>query len=200
MQPPPPPVDVSKRLAPLEACIDRSQRAVTMAAATGVSAGALAPANSSIADAQDALDEAQRLAHQDRPQEAAEQATKGMEECEKIDAMVAKAHQDTVERKARAQLASEAEVHIAQTAACVEEVRQAMRSISTARAKSADVAAAKGALNSAEAGLKQARELLAQNDPKGALGRLDTAQADCQTAQVASAKAVASTGKPRRSR
>jgi hypothetical protein len=203
--PPQPPVDVSKRLAPLEECVARSQRVVTAAAEAGVSAGALAPANSSIADAQDALDEAKRLAQQNKPQEAAEQATKGLEECEKIDAMVAKARQDTAERKARAQLATEAEAHIAQTAACVDGARQAVRSLSTTRAKSADVAAAKGALDSAEAGLKQARELLAQNDPKGALGRVDTAQADCQTAQAArekaaQGKATASTGKSRRSR
>jgi len=204
--PPQPPVDVSKRLAPLEECVARSQRAVTMAAEAGVSAGTLAPANSSIADAQDALDEAKRLTQQNRMQEAAEQATKGLEECEKIDAMVAKAHQDTVERKARAQLATEAEARIAQTAACVDGARQAMRSIRTTRAKSADVAAAKGALDRTEAGLKQARELLAQNEPQGALGRLDTAQADCQAAQAASEKAAASgksaasTGKPRRSR
>lgn len=200
VQPPQPPVDVSKRLAPLEECIARSQRAVTMAAEAGVSAGTLAPANSSIADAQDALDEAKRLAQQNRVQEAAEQATKGLEECEQIDAMVAKAHQDTVERKARAQLATEAEMRIAQTAACVDGARQAMRSISTTRAKSVDVSAAKGALARTEAGLKQARELLAQNDPQGALGRLDMAEADCQAAQEASAKAAASTGKPRRSR
>jgi len=202
--PPQPPVDVRKRLVPLEECVARSQRAVTVAAEAGVSAGTLAPAHSSIADAQDALDEAKRLAQQNRPQEAAEQATKGLEECDKIDAMVAKAHQDTVERKARVQLATEAEVRIAQTAACIDGARQAMRSISTTRAKSVDVAAAKGALDSAEAGLKQARELLTQNDPKGALGRLDTAQADCQTAQAARAKATAqgksaaATGKPRR--
>src|SRR5215813_2814311 len=187
---PPPPVDVSKRLAPLEECVARSQRAVTMAAEAGVSAGTLAPANSSIADAQDALDEAKRLTQQNRMQEAAEQATKGLEECEKIDAMVAKAHQDTAERKARAQLAAEAEARIAQTAACIDGARQAVRHISTTRSKNADTATAKGALDNAEAGLKQARALLAQNDPKGALGRVDTAQADCQTAQAASAKAA----------
>jgi hypothetical protein len=204
--PPQPPVDVSKRLAPLEECVARSQRAVTAAAEAGVSAGTLAPANSSIADAQDALDEAKRLAQQNKPQEATEQATKGLEECDKIDAMVAKAHQDTAERKARAQLATEAEARIAQTAACVDGVRQAVRHIRMTRSKSKDVAAAQGALDSAEAGLKQARELLAQNDPKGALGRVDTAQADCQTAQAASeqaaaqGKAAAAAGKPRRSR
>jgi hypothetical protein len=201
--PPQPPVDVSKRLAPLEECVARSQRALTAAAEAGVSAGALAPANSSMADAQDALDEAKRLAQQNKPQEATEQATKGLEECEKIDTMVAKAHQDTAERKARAQLATEAEARIAQTAACVDEVRQA---VSTPRSKSTDVAAAQGALDRATTGLKQARALLAQNDPKGALGRVDTAQADCQTAQAASTKAAApgksaaSAEKPRRSR
>jgi hypothetical protein len=48
--------------------------------------------------------------------------------------------------------------------------------------------------------------LLAQNDPKGALGRVDMAHADCQTAQAAGEKAAAqgksatSPGKPRRSR
>jgi hypothetical protein len=203
---PPPLVDVSKRLTLLEECVARSQRAVTMAAAAEVSTGALAPAHSSIADAQDALDEAQRLAQQNRPQEATEQATKGLEECEKIDAIVAKARQATAERKVRAQLAREAEVRIAQTAACIDGARQGVRSISTARTRSADAAVAQGALDRAEAGLSQARALLAQNDPKGALGRLDTAHADCQTAQAAGEKAAAqgksptSTGKPRPSR
>jgi hypothetical protein len=205
MQPPPPPVNVSKRLTPLEECVARSQRAVTMAAAAEVSAGALAPAHSSIADAQDALDEAKRLAQQNRPQEATEQATKGLEECEKINAMVAKSRQNTAERKVRAQMAAETEVRIAQTAACIDAARQGVRSTGTTRARKADVDVAQGALDRAEAGLKQARALLAQNDPKGALGRVDTAQADCQTAQAmsekaAQAKSATSAGKPRRSR
>jgi hypothetical protein len=158
-----------------------------------------------MADAQDALDEAKKLVQQNKPQEATEQAMKGLEECEKIDAMVAKARQDTVERKARAQLAAEAEARIAQTVACLDGARQAVRAIRTTRVRSADVAAAKGALDSAEAGLKQARALLAQHDPKGALGRADTAQADCQTAQAASEKAAhgkpaAAAGKPPQSR
>jgi hypothetical protein len=176
-----------------------------MAAAAEVSAGTLAPAHSRIADAQDALDEAKRLAQQNRPREAAEQATKGLEECEKIDTMVAKARQATTERKVRAQLAAEAEVRMAQTAACIDAARQDVRSRSTTRTRGADVAVAQDALDRAEAGLSQARALLAQNDPKGALGRVDTAQADCQTAQAMSEKAAAqgksatSAGKPRRS-
>src|SRR6185295_9599144 len=106
LQPPQSPADVSKRLAALEECVARSQRAVTAAAEAGVSAGALAPMNSSIADAQDALDEVKKLVQQRQQPEAAERATSGLEECEKIDAMVAKARQDTAERKARAQLTS----------------------------------------------------------------------------------------------
>lgn len=206
VHPPPSLVDVSKYLTPLEECVARSQRAVTMAAAAEVSAGSLAPAHSSIADAQDALDEAKRLAQQNKLLEATEQASKGLEGCEKIDAMVAKARQATAERKVRAQLAAEAEVRLAQTAACIDRVRQGMRNTSVARTMNADVAVVQSALHRAEAGLKQARELLAQNDPKGAFGRVDTAHADCQTAQGASKKAAApgqsatSAGKPRRSR
>jgi hypothetical protein len=205
-QPPPPSAEVSKRLAALEECAARSQRAVTAAADAGVSAGALAPINSSIADAQDALDEAEKLAQQSKQQEAAERTTQGLEECEKIDAMVAKARQDTAERKVRAQLVTEAEVRLGPTATCIDGARQAVRRVSAVGAKSADFATAKGALDSAGAALKQARELLAQNDPKGALGRLDMAQADCQTAQEAGAKAAVQgvtaspAAKPRRSR
>lgn len=206
LQPPQPPADVNRRLAALEECVVRSQRVVTAAADTGVSTGTLAPMNSSIADAQDALDEAKKLAQQHKQPEAAERATQGLEECDKIEAMVTKARQDTAERKVRAQLATEVEARLAQTAACVNGARQAVRSARAARAKPAEFATAKGALDSAEAALKQARELLGQNDPNGALGRLDTAQADCQTAQAAGEKAAA-TGKaasppvkPRRSR
>ena len=192
---PPPPIDVSKRLAPLAECVARAQRAVATAAEAGVSAGTLAPANSSIADAQDTLDEARKLAQQNKSQEAAERATRGLEACEKIDTMVMKARQDTAERKARAQLATEAETRIAQTAACVDAARQVVRRITAVRAKKAEAMAAKGALDSAASRLKQARELLAQNDPKGALGLLEAAQADCQTAQVAGEQGGAS-GKP----
>jgi len=119
---------------------------------------------------------------------------------------VAKARQDTAERKVRAQLVTEAEARLGPTATCIDEARQTVRRVSAVGAKSADFATVKGALDSAGAALKQARELLAQNDPKGALGRLDLAQANCQTAQEAGAKAAAQgvasspAAKPRRSR
>ena len=190
-QPQPPPVDVSKRLASLAECIARAQGAVNTAAATGVSAAALAPANSSIADLQDALDEATRLAQQGQPQEAAARATQGLEECEKIDTMVAKARQDATERKVRAQMASEAETRIVWTVTCVDGARQAIGTASVAGVRTADLTGALSALNRAETALSQGRALLAQNDPKGAIERLESAQADCQTARDTADKAAA---------
>jgi len=206
LQPPQPPADISKRLTALEECAAQAQRAVTAATDVGVSAGALAPINSSIADVQDAVDEAKKLAQQSKQQEAAERVTQGLEECEKIDALVTKARQDTAERKLQAQLATEAEARMGQAATCIEGARQAVRRVSIVGTKSADFATAKSALDSADTALKQARVLLAQNDPKGALGRLDMAQADCQTAQEVGEKAAAPetasspATKPRRSR
>ena len=168
-QPQQPPADVSRRLATMEECIARSQGAVNAAAAAGVSAGALAPANSSIAAIQDALDEVKKLAQQGKQQEAAERATKGLAECDKIDAMVVKARQETAERKVRAQMASEAETRIAWTVTCVDGARQAIGSTSVAGVKTAALTAALSALNRAETALQQGRELLAQSDPKGAI-------------------------------
>ncbi len=194
-QPQPPLADVSKRLAAMEECIARSQGAVNAAAASGVSAGALAPANSSIAAIQDALDEVKKLAQQGKQQEAAERATKGLEECNKIDAMVVKARQDTAERKVRAQMASEAETRLAWTVTCIDGARKAIGGTSVAGVKTAALTPALSALDRAETGLQQGRELLAQSDPKGAIERLETAQADCQTARDAADKAAAAKGK-----
>ena len=164
---------------------------VNAAAAAGVSAATLAPVNSSIADIQDALDEATQLAQQGKQQEAADRATKGLEECEKIDTMVVKARQDAAERKVRAQMASETETRIAWTVACVDGARQALGRASTAGVKTAALTAALSALDRAETALQQGRALLAQSDPKGAIERLETAQADCQTARDAADKTAA---------
>src|SRR5207245_1606969 len=153
------------------------------------------PANSSIADIQDTLDEVTKLAQQGKQQEATERATKGLEECNKIDAMVAKARQDAAERKVRAQMASEAETRIAWTVACIDGARQAIGGASTAGVKTAALTTALSSLNRAETALQQGRELLAQSDPKGAIERLESAQADCQTVREAADKAVAATGK-----
>src|SRR5574341_255153 len=194
-QPQQPPADVNRRLATMEECIARSQGAVNAAAAAGVSAAALAPANSSIADIQDALDEVKKLAQQGKQREAAELAAKGLAECDKIDAMVAKARQDAAERKVRAQMASEAETRITWTVACIEGARQAIGSASAAGVKTAALTGALSALDRAETALQQSRELLAQGDPKGAVERLETAQAECQTGRDAADKAAAARGR-----
>src|SRR5437763_14778489 len=76
-QPQSPPADVSKRLTAMDECIARSQGAVNAAAAAGASMGALPPANSSMADAQNALDEDKTLAQKGKKQEAVERPKKG---------------------------------------------------------------------------------------------------------------------------
>ena len=196
LQPQQLPADLSKRLAAMTECVARAQEAVNAAAAAGVSAAMLAPANSSIADVQDAVDEVTKLVQQGKPQEAADRATKGLEECEKINAMVAKARQDEAERKLRVQMASEAETRIAWTVTCINDARQAIGKASTAGVRTADLTAAMGGLNRAETVLQQGRALLAQNDPKGAVERLETAQADCQTARDATDKAISTKRRP----
>src|SRR5215831_12668322 len=187
------PADLSQRL---QECVARAQGAVNAAAADGVSAAALAPVNSSIADVRDAMDEATKLAQQGKRQEATDRATKGLEECGKIDAMVAKARQDEADRKLRVQMASEAETRMAWTVTCINDARQAIGKASTAGVRTADLTAAMGGLNRAETALQQSRALLAQNDPKSAVERLETAQADCQTARDATDKAISTKRKP----
>ena len=196
LQPQQIPADLSQRLAAMTACVTRAQEAVNAAAADGVSTAALAPANSSMADVRDAVDEATKLAQQGKQQEATDRATKGMEECAKIDAMVAKARQDEADRKLRVQMASEAETRMAWTVTCINDARQAIGKASTAGVRTADLTAAMGGLNRAETALQQSRALLAQNDPKGAVERLETAQADCQTARDATDKAISTKRKP----
>jgi len=189
--PQPPPVDISRRLGAMEACVARAQEAVDAALATGVSAAALAPATRSIADLQEALDAATKLAQQGKQQDAAAWVTQGLEGCEKIAAMVAQTRQDAAERKVRAQWASEAETRMAWTVACVDGARQAIGKASVARLKTAELTGALSALNRAETALQQGRTLLTQSDPKGAVERLEIAQADCQTAYDTADKAAA---------
>jgi hypothetical protein len=188
--PPQPPADVSKHLIALEECITRTQGGVKAATEAGVSAGLLAPINSSIADAQDAVDDGKRLAQQGQQQAATERLTQGLGECAKLDTMIVKVRQDAVERQARSQLAADAEARLASTATCIDGARQAVRSASAARVKGTDLTAAKSALDSAEMAMRQALESLAQHDPKAAIGRLEAAQTACQTAQEASDKAT----------
>lgn len=188
---PPPSVDVNKRLGAIEECLARAQGTVNASVAAGVSAGALAQANSSIADVQDARDEAAKLLQQGKQQEAAARATQGLAECDTIEAMVTKAQQEAAERKGRAQMASEAETRLAWTVACIDGARQAIGSASVGGVRTAALTGAMSALNRADTALQQGRALLAQNDPKGANERLETAQADCQAARDATDKAVA---------
>jgi hypothetical protein len=178
-----PSAEAQQRLAALEACIERSENTVDDALSAGVSAGDVAPANSSLADAEDALDEGQTLLDEGKEQEAIELLTKAIAECNKIDAMIAQARQGSTERTTRAQMVTDAEGRITQLTPCLDTVRQTVNAASKAKAKEQALAPSKTALGNAEQGLAQARQALAQGDPKTALERLSTAEAECKTAQ-----------------
>lgn len=187
--------ELAMRLAALDDCVKRSQQAVQELQGAGVSAAMLAPINTSIADAQDAADGSRKLFQQGKQQEAADRAAKGLDDCRRTEGMTAKARQDAGDRRARAQLSSEAEARAAQVSACLDETRPIVspkRQLS--RAKSRALAPAKAAFDSSEAGLRQGRELIAQGDPRAALDRLGAAQEDCQKVKDATMKPASARG------
>ena len=105
--------------------------------------------------------------------------------------MGAKGRQETLERQARILIAREAEKRLAALIACLDSARETMQRVTETRAKAQDLALVRSPLDSAETAFKKAREGLAQENPQQALGRLDTAQADCQSAQEAGANVLA---------
>jgi nucleoid-associated protein YgaU len=191
--------EVSQRLTALNDCIARTQGVVDASMKAGVSAGAMAPVNTSLSDAQEALEDARNLMQQGKLQEASERVNKALEDCNKLEAMAVKARDEALERAGRAKLRTQADGRLSQVGPCVEAARQAITSAEAAGATAQELAAAKQALANSEAALKEARDLLAKDDPQRALSRLDAAQTDCQTARELGNRvgiAAASRGKP----
>jgi hypothetical protein len=174
--------DQSARLSTLDACIARSQQ--TIAAATGpeMSAGDLAPANSSLADAQDAAEEGKKLTAQGKEREATALVRKALEDCNKIDGMVAKARQEAATRKSRVQATAQVETRMMQITPCLDRTRQTLRGAGVGK-KRPDYGPAATALGKAEQSVRDARVLLSKGDTSGAMMLLDTADADCRQAQ-----------------
>jgi nucleoid-associated protein YgaU len=170
---------VNQRLAALEDCIKRSKGVVEAAVRAGASAGEMAPANTGITTAQQALDGAKKLLKDGKNKEAMDQASKGLEDCNKTEAMAVQARDAATKRALQAQ----AEARIGQVTPCIEAARQAIQSAEAAGATAEELAAAKNALANSENALREARTLLAQGDPQRAISRLDAAQADCLTAR-----------------
>jgi nucleoid-associated protein YgaU len=197
--PTPTAAEVSQRLIALNDCITRTQGVVDASMKAGVSAGAMAPVNTSLSDAQEALEDAKSLVQQGKLQEASERVNKALEDCNKLEAMAVKARDEALERAGRAKLRAQADGRLSQVAPCIEAARQAITSAEAAGASAQELAAAKQALANSEAAAKEARDLLAQDDPQRALSRLDAAQTDCQTARELGNKAgiaAASRGRP----
>ena len=199
-KPPSPTVaEVNQRVSALADCITRTQGVVDAAMKAGASAGDMAPVNTSVADAQEALEEAKKLVQQGKLEEAMEQVGKGLDDCNKLEAMATQAREAALARAAKARARGQAEARLSQVGPCVDGARQAITSAEAAGARAQDLAPAKQALANAETALKEARDLLAKDDPQRALNRLEAAQSDCQTARDLGNKAgiaAASRGKP----
>jgi nucleoid-associated protein YgaU len=199
-KPPSPTVaEVNQRLAALADCVTRTQGVVDAGMKAGASAGDMAPVNTSLADAQEALEEAKKLVQQGKLTEAMERVSKALDDCNQLEAMAQKARDAALERSTKARLRAQAEGRLSQVGPCIDGARQAITSAEAAGAPAQDLAAAKQALANAEAAMRDARDLLAKDDPQRALSRLEAAQADCQTARDLGNKAgiaAASRGKP----
>lgn len=176
------PDNVVQRTSALDTCIARSQRTIANATGPDISAGDLAPANSMLADAQEASEEAKKLTQQVKDHEALTLANKALSACEKIDGMVAKAWQDAATRKSRVQATAQVERRMMQMAPCLDSTRQTLRG-SGASKKRPELGPAGAALGKAEQSLREARELLTQGNTQEAMGHVDTADADCRMAQ-----------------
>jgi nucleoid-associated protein YgaU len=196
---PPTVAEVNQRVSALNDCITRSQGVVDAAMKAGASAGDMAPVNTSLADAQEGLEEAKKLIQQGKLQEAMERVNTSLEDCNKLEAMAMKARDAALERSAKARMRSQAEARLSQVGPCIDAARQAITSAEAAGATAQELASAKQALANAEAGVKDARDLLAKDEPQRALSRLDAAATDCQTARDLGNKAgiaAASRSKP----
>jgi nucleoid-associated protein YgaU len=195
--------EVNQRLAALEDCVAHAQEVIEAAIGAGASVGYMAPSSSSVADAQDALDEARQLLQAGKNQEAMDRATQALDDCGKIEAMAMKARDESLEHAAQARMRAPAEARMGQVTPCIAAARQAIMSAEAAGATAQELAAAKSALASAESAFQDAQGLLDQGDVQRALNRLEVAQSDCLAArdmgnQVGVAAASRAAARPKR--
>ena len=119
---------------------------------------------------------------QDKEHDATTLITKALEECNKIDGMVAKARQDAATRKSRVQATAQVETRMMQITPCLDSTRQTLRGAGVGK-KRPDYGPAGAALGKAEQSVRDAREQLSKGDTSAAMGLLDAADADCRMAQ-----------------
>jgi hypothetical protein len=181
--PSPTAAEVNQRVSALTDCITRTQSVVDASMKAGASAGDMAPVNTGLADAQEALEDTRTLDQQGKPEEALERVGKGLDDCNKLEPMATQAREAALARQAKARARVQADARLSQVGPCIDGARQAITSAEAAGARAQSLAPAKQALANAETALKEARDLLARDEPQRALNRLDAAQSDCQTAR-----------------
>jgi hypothetical protein len=173
----------NQRVSALADCITRTQGVVDASMKAGASAGDMAPVNTSLADAEEALEEAKTLEQQGKLEAATERASKGLDDCNKLEAMATQAREAGLARAAKGRARTQADARLSQVGPCIDGARQAITSAEAAGATAQTLAPAKQALANAEVAWQEARDLLAKDEPQRALNRLDAAQSDCQTAR-----------------
>lgn len=181
----PPVAEVNERIAALDDCIKRSDAVVQAALAAGASSVDMAQSSSAIAAARGALDDARKLLQEGKNQAAMDRLMTALEDCNKLEAMAAKARDASLERKQRAA----AEAGLARIAPCIENATRALESAERAGATSDELVAAQGALLGAESAKQEAEYNLSKGKAKKALDLIKTAEADCLRANDAAVKA-----------
>lgn len=185
----PPSAEVNERITALDDCIKRSDAVVQAALAAGASANDMAPSSNAVAEARNTLNAARQLLQEGKNQAAMDRLVAALEECNKIEAMAAKARDASLARAAQAKQRAEAEAALARLAPCIENATRAIDSAEKAGATSDELVPAQSALLGVQSAQSEAEFLLSKEKYKKALARLKTAEADCLRAKDTAVKA-----------
>jgi nucleoid-associated protein YgaU len=181
--PTPTEADVGQKITALADCLARTQRTVENAMSAGASAGEMGPTSTGLVDAREALDEARKLVQSGKLQDADERVTKGLDDCQKLEAMAAQARDAALARQAQARARAQAEQRLQTVMPCLEAARQALQAATAAGAPQEELSGARRALANSEGAVREAQQLLAQGEAVKALSRLEAAQSDCSAAR-----------------
>ena len=172
----------TQQLRTLADCITQSQQTLDATTGPEISGADLAPANSTLADAQDASEAGKKLIDQGQEREAVALLSKALGDCHKIAGMAAQVRQDASTRTSRMRDTVQVETRMMQIMPCMDTMRQTLRGPGSSK-KRPDYDPADAALAEAEQAMRDARTHLSQGDSSGARTLLDLADADCRLAQ-----------------
>jgi nucleoid-associated protein YgaU len=185
----PPTAEVTERIKALDDCIQRSDGVVQAALAAGASADDMAASSSAVANARTALNDARQLLQEGNNQAAMDRLTAALEACQKIEAMAAKARDESLARAAEAKQRADAESGLARIGSCIDNATRAIESAEVAGATSDELIPAQTALLSAQSAKQVAELNLSKGKYKKALKLIETAETNCRAANDAAVKA-----------